>query len=701
MKIGTKLYLSSLLAIVLSIGSISTLVIYKVKENVLSSYEAFSYDQLGMANEYVSNMFSQAKSSALFLANLPNMTELQGQIYSFTDTTKPYLHPRSEMPPLAIYAQEVGDALLKANTNYAAVIAGLEDGGFFQSPDLEMPAGYDPRKRGWYKDTINSSEETFVSEVYPTAMNTLASTVCAKLYNKQGELIGVFGIDIILDTLADIISKLKIGKTGYVMLIENTGVVLANSKEPAWISKNVADLNIDALKKIMQVEKNTFTAEVNGKEEIFFVSTGAMGWKLAVVLEASEVYEASNTLTKNIIIIGLILTILLMLMAYAIGRTISKPINILSEASIKIANGDLSALPSQEKMFTGELKGLRNSLKTMIESLNCLLQESTQKTSEAKAQSLKAQEAMLDAKKAHEENDKIRQTCNLELSGKLDSIVNGLSSEISALNKLMAVAREHSEAQRKSSTNTSEAMDEMNASVLDIATNAAKASENAENTREEALRGSNTVNEVIIRIRNIAELVQDMHTEIETLGKQAQDIDSIMVMISDVADQTNLLALNAAIEAARAGEAGRGFAVVADEVRKLAEKTRLATGEVGTAVTTIQHGTKTTSARMNEISQAVAQSEEEVVLAGKALECILESFESTTKQVHSIAAASAEQKGSSEEINESTFEIMSLAEEVDRTVKTAEEAVARVFSLSENIKDIIDNLKNAEEHSDN
>ncbi len=137
-------------------------------------------------------------------------------------------------------------------------------------------------------------------------------------------------------------------------------------------------------------------------------------------------------------------------------------------------------------------------------------------------------------------------------------------------------------------TETATAMEEMNATVLEVAHNASNAAESAARARENAQVGAEGVRQAVTSIDAIKDQILDLNESMGELGSQAEGIGQIMNVVTDIADQTNLLALNAAIEAARAGEAGRGFAVVADEVRKLAEKTMQATKEVGDAVSTIQ-----------------------------------------------------------------------------------------------------------------
>ncbi len=165
----------------------------------------------------------------------------------------------------------------------------------------------------------------------------------------------------------------------------------------------------------------------------------------------------------------------------------------------------------------------------------------------------------------------------LDISNRVAAASEQLSAQVEQVNSGTAVQRD-----RVNSTAT--AMEEMNSTVLEVARNAGDAREEAENTQNKAREGSSLVSQVINSINQVSEVAQELSENIQSLGKQTEAIGSVMGVISDIADQTNLLALNAAIAAARAGEAGRGFAVGADEVCKLAEKTMSATSEVGSSI---------------------------------------------------------------------------------------------------------------------
>jgi methyl-accepting chemotaxis protein len=236
-------------------------------------------------------------------------------------------------------------------------------------------------------------------------------------------------------------------------------------------------------------------------------------------------------------------------------------------------------------------------------------------------------------------------------------------------------------------------MEEMNATVLEVAHNASRAAETSENARKNATHGAQIVAQVVAGINEVQRSSEELKTNMAALGRQADGIGTILSVISDIADQTNLLALNAAIEAARAGDAGRGFAVVADEVRKLAEKTMTATKEVGDAIRGIQDGTHKNILGVDRSVEHIQKATTLAQDSGQALQTIVGLVESSSDQVRSIATAAEQQSATSEEINRSVDDISRISNDTANAMSHASTAVVELARQAQTLKNLTNQLR--------
>jgi len=277
-----------------------------------------------------------------------------------------------------------------------------------------------------------------------------------------------------------------------------------------------------------------------------------------------------------------------------------------------------------------------------------------------------------------------------EQASEISNRVAAASEELSA--QVEQVSR-GAEMQRERVESTASAMTEMNSTVLEVARSAGQASEQSEQTRGKAEDGAKLVNQVVQSIQTVNQITTKLHANMQELGTQAESVGGVMNVISDIADQTNLLALNAAIEAARAGEAGRGFAVVADEVRKLAEKTMQATQEVGSNISAIQDSARQNVDAVADAAKAANEAAEIANSSGGALSEIVDLASGSSALVTSIATAAEEQSATSEEINHSIEEINQVVGETTDGMVQASAAVQELSQMAQELNRVMEELK--------
>ena len=418
-----------------------------------------------------------------------------------------------------------------------------------------------------------------------------------------------------------------------------------------------------------------------------------------VAVSAASIQAQQRT---SFLIAGGILTIIgamAFLMLYLIGRTVVRPVEALREAAGAVENGDLSvrvALVQQDEI--GQLAASFNAMVEASERNTSAIQEQTQQAEASRYQAEQLQAAADEERQylprnfarisqviaAVTEGD-LTQRLTIEKDDEVGALmhqVNRMIADLEELTGKIQVAGNHlleaagrvsssadnmssgAQEQAQQTNEVAAAIEEMSATINEASANSREANQTAQHASDLAKTGEEVFAQSTEGMKRIACIVKESAEKVTALGKSGTQIGEVIEVISEIADQTNLLALNAAIEAARAGEQGRGFAVVADEVRKLAERTTAATKEIATMITRIQRNTDEVVASMTRGNEEVETGLRLADDASNSLSEIVASINSMGLMIDQIASGSEEQAAASTEISRNVELISSVASEV-------------------------------------
>ncbi len=476
---------------------------------------------------------------------------------------------------------------------FKSAYVGVESSGEFILDDqtLVLPAGYDARKRPWYTQTKQSRQQSFTEPYMDVTIDKLVISPVSPV-EVDGQFVGVAGGDILLDDISEILNAIDFLDIGYAYLVTSDGKILSHPNA-SFVEKNVTDLL--GSKPRFAKELN----EINDKQIVSFIpieGIASVNWYVGVILDKEKAYQPLVSARNTAIIVGLVSLLVTVLLLHFLITHLMKPIYRLNHAIKDISQGDGDLTQRLSVDSQDEIGELSDNFNQFIERIHSSMRQ-------------------------------------------VHASANVLNEHIAQVRASADDGIEMAEQQLGRGTNVSSAITELNSSSDEISLNAANASELTSAMQAQSQQGMSALNDNIASIEQLSATMQSSSADIENLRAEAKNIASILDVIMGVSSQTNLLALNAAIEAARAGEAGRGFAVVADEVRQLAQRTQDAASEIETMIDNLQHGTISVVNSMEQSQRNSASSVEKANLADENMQTIVSALREVDNENHAVAEA--------------------------------------------------------------
>lgn len=555
--------------------------------------------------------------------------------------------------------------VVKDNPELSDIYMGLESGKFIDGTGWVPPADYDPRKRSWYQEAKSAGKTVFTSPYLDLITKKLVVSVVKPIYDPNGQLVGVLGGDVLLDTLTNQTAQIKVGKTGYAFLLSKEGFILAHPNQELVMKSNLLQDKNQQLsllaQKMVQGEAGKGSYNYNGMDKLaFYAPISSTGWSLVTTVPVQEGTEILTTLLFKNIFIGLTMILVLGFFLFFLAVRIAKPIEEITDLTKDLAQGNLTR--TVESKNQDEIGILATNFNQMAGNIRGLLEKIAQSSGKLSNFSEEIASSSEETAKATEQ---VAQT--------IGEIAQGASQQ--ALNAQQGGERlEH---------------------LVQQITQVNQQSQNVQQAAEESYQlvenGMQAIAKQNQAVQENNQASQKVAQAIDVLAGHSKEIDSIVQTITNIAEQTNLLALNAAIEAARAGEQGRGFAVVAEEVRKLAEESGNAAGQIANLIREIQQGTETAVEEMEKageivlnqntivgetqkvfkgISEAVVRTKEEMEKITQGVEVAQKEARDTLKFIQEIAAVAEENAAGAQEISAASQEQTATAEEIAANAQT-------------------------------
>ncbi|MBS1228403.1 MAG: hypothetical protein H6R17_1680 [Proteobacteria bacterium] len=592
------------------------------------------------------------------LINTAIRNEVGGTAAGTSALIKEWIATRKAIVTAGVQALQAADDPLAAivqtakSGKFEAAYLGTPDKQMIADHDMKLPAGYDPTARPWYKDNVGATATVMTAPYLDLSTKKLVISFVAPA-NKNGTFLGVLGTDVLLDDIVASVLGIKLVGEGYAMLLGKDGQVLVH-RDAARVTKPVSELAPELKPELLSElaksgEMREITLDNTGK--YFFVRAidGADLYVALAVDKSVALAPLNSLLWQALITLVVILLVVVPLTGLLVSRML-RSIRHIHDTMVEIANGGGDLTRKIKIDGNDEVAETAEAFNRFLDQLRSMFvridQESAQLT--------------IGIKDIH-------------------GVVELLSGDSQRLAELTA--------------ENAAAIEEITVSISHIADNS--------NDADTLIKGTDALSrESVAAVRGVADEasqsahdVEELSAMLDGLNQRAQEISGIIRVIKEIADQTNLLALNAAIEAARAGEQGRGFAVVADEVRKLAERTSRATEQITGMIEGVGVETRKAVDNMQSTLDAVRGGASHSTEAAEKITAIRQNMNDVVAKIEEIALSTKEQLSATTSMAQAAEKITNQTHHSDSALQRAAEEVRKLNGLAVSLRGLFSNFR--------
>ena len=662
LSIRTKFIFSLSIIIISLVASICAIIGMKVYNSSIYQLEQTLEQQIDSVDQMLKLFVKNNDALLQILLENPYIKNADESIHSYVGDVGEVVVKDVEGEGNASAINEVFRKTNLRHPEFTVVYLGTKWGGQATSRQ-KMKGGYDPRTREWYRKSYNNPQNVAITDAYKAAIGgELVVTFARALLSPQNEFIGSLGVDVSLSELTEFIKKMKVGDTGYVMLCQNDGTILADPKHNETNFKTLKSSNIQAFEEIANATSKKLVVKMDGKRwRVYNFSIDELNWRIVTFIEERELLSSFYSIFQSMLIAGFTLFVILLFLAVIFFKKVSIEFAKIKTIFSKIAKGDISDRLSYRKNDEiGEMISYFNTtMDNMCNMVSGLLKESKEMNDMGQNLSYNMRETASSV---------------YQISGNVESVKEQIERQSDCINDVAS-----------STTNIIKTTQELSDSIQLQSASVGRSSSSIEEMVANITSITNILeqnNALIKNLYNKTKLGKEGASKANSVTRQiAERSDSILdasLVIQNIASQTNLLAMNAALEAAHAGEAGKGFAVVADEIRKLAEESNLQGKQIGSV--------------LKESIEII----ENLIIAGEGAEKIFDEVYELTNQISNqedvITSAMQEQSLGGKEILEATRDINEVTDTVKDGSKNILERGKEISQIISRLEDLTHNI---------